>query len=416
MPDRTTPHPDQVLAQPGPETPARQPVLIDASLLLERMEELKNRFDQDLVILLNQVKEQGPGTPPGELTIPIRQLTVGDLFGLLEFDYTANGRSSLTQVRYAWKRHIEPAFGALPAVSVSFDHINNYIASRQAAGLSPAYINRHLAYLQRIFKLAKIAGKVRECPHFPKLRERNVRRGFLRETQYEALARESERVGPWLRGMVEVAYTFGWRKGELLNLRCRQVDLAEGTITLDSGSTKNGDGRTVRMTSKVSELLEKCVAGKDPDEFVFTRAGRVGGLYRTHGSRFWWLLWWDGSKQLRRSSRTEDRALAEEKLCEILGPSGRPRPITDFRDDWKRACTAAGVPDLLFHDLRRTAARRMIRSGIDQKTAMMMTGHRTPSMFSRYQIVDEKDLCSATEKLEEAAAQRNAKLGTRKTA
>jgi integrase len=38
---------------------------------------------------------------------------------------------------------------------------------------------------------------------------------------------------------LELAYTYGWRRGELLGLRARQVNLHAGTIRLDAGTTKN---------------------------------------------------------------------------------------------------------------------------------------------------------------------------------
>ena len=72
-------------------------------------------------------------------------------------------------------------------------------------------------------------------------------------------------------------------------------------------------------------------------------------------------------------------------------------PINEFRFTWRKACAAAGVPDLKFHDLRRTAVRNMSRAGVPQVVRMRISGHRTDSMERRYNIVDIEDIQSAKE-------------------
>jgi integrase len=206
-----------------------------------------------------------------------------------------------------------------------------------------------LAALKRMFTLGVRARKVYSMPAFPHLEERNVRKGFIEDGQYQALAKACSAEGLWLRAMFEVGYNFGWRVSELLNMRVRQIDLASRTIRLEVGETKNDEGREVEMTPLVYALVQQCVTGKRGEDFVFTRE------------------------------------------------SGKP--VRDFRGAWEKVCKQAGVPELLFHDLRRTAVRNMVRRGIPERVAMTISGHKTRSIFDRYNIVSKSDLHEAAKKL-----------------
>jgi integrase len=281
------------------------------------------------------------------------RIKVAELADDLLRDYRINGRRSLDLTGKRWEKHLKPFFGALRAVQVTTDFINRYIEGRLKEGAQNATINRELAALRRMFNLAyrSTPRKVHQVPTFPHLKENAPRSGFVDDAQYLLLCCNCKE--PWLRALLAVAYSFGFRKAELLNMRLRQVDLLNHTITLDPGTTKNEQGRVVKMTpsAEVYRLLCGCVRGKQPDSYVFTRPGGT--------------------------------------------------PIRDFRDAWRKLCNAAGLAGLLFHDLRRSAVRNMIRSGVPERVAMMISGHKTRTVFDRYNIVSEADLADAARKIEQ---------------
>ncbi|HXM11846.1 MAG TPA: tyrosine-type recombinase/integrase [Terriglobales bacterium] len=306
-------------------------------------------------------------------------------------DYRINAFKSLPDAQTRWTLHLRDCFGHLKAAFVGTDTIKNYIEKRQKEKASNATINRELAALKRMFSLGMKASppKVYRMPPIPHLKENNVRKGFLTIERYSRLADACASVGLWLRTMLEMGYTFGWRVSELKNLSVRQIDIGSSRILLDPGTTKNDDGRVVKFKpgSLLASLLVACCHGKQSDDYVFTRG--------------------DGS-------RVRDFRVVWAKVCCAAGLGQIVCPQCSKGVDTAGRCAKCSVKwhlkslkyvGLIFHDLRRSAARNARASGVAEGVIMKMGGWKTRSVFERYAIVAESDMDDAIERVEALRAQ-----------
>ena len=301
-------------------------------------------------------------------------MTFDDLSKDLVTDYTVNGRDTLKRVQWSIGC-LKKSFQGMRATDITTDKIKAHIEKRMKEGLSNASINRELAVLKRMFSLGvqSTPPKVNLIPYIPMLKETNTRKGFFELQEYLNLR---SALPHYLKPVVTFAYHTGWRAGEILNLTWDKVDLKQGIITLNPGETKNENARTIYPNEELMKEMKSVYANR-----------RLGCPYVFHR----------GGKQIKRITRAWKTACIKIGLCEPLrDDNGNPIVRKTKKDKGK----VAMVPTKLFHDFRRTGVRNMIRAGIPERVAMMVSGHKTRSVFDRYNIVSDQDLKEAARKMQ----------------
>jgi integrase len=295
-----------------------------------------------------------------------RKVLFSELAALVEKDYELNAYRSAVDIELRHRLHILPFFGKMKAIRISESDIDDFILLRRNEGASNATINRELVTIKRAYSLGIQKRIVSDRPHIAMLEEDNVRQGFFEREQFESILRH---LPEWVTPVAGFAYITGWRKSEILGLQWRQVDFEAGTVRLEPGTTKNREARQFPFTSDLRAILECQREKKD----ALAREGKICPWVFFH--------------------------YCFKKNGEPSAFNGKP--VGEFKHSWETACRNAGLPGRLMHDFRRTAVRNLVRAGIPERVAMKMTGHKTRSIFERYNIVSEGDLKEAAARLDQ---------------
>ncbi len=283
--------------------------------------------------------------------VKFRELAQG-----VEDDYRINGKRTLRDLKMRLRLHLLPYFGECRADSITTATINKYAALRQEQGAANGSINRELAIVKRAYSLAQQAGTILHGPHVPRLKESKPRAGFFERDRFEVLQRH---LPPTLRRVATFSYLTGWRvPSEVLKLQWRQVDFQTGIVTLDPGTTKHEEGRVFYLRG---ELLETLRAQRAVTEEAQRRLAVIipWVWHRSNGER-----------------------------------------IQSFTKAWKTACRLAGIPGSNSARLQENGGPTSSALELPESVAIRLTGHKTRSVFERYNVTSSTDLKNAADVLD----------------
>jgi integrase len=279
------------------------------------------------------------------------KLTVAELLSALKSDFELRSKDSPQNLSVL--KRVDADFGNTLAVSLTSEKIDTYVQGRIAQGDAPATINRCSQILGQAYQLAIRRGTLNRAPYIRHLSEAgNARQGFFSEQELDAVV---SHLPEDLRDFVRFAAATGMRKGEIASLRWSDID--GDVLTLRGENAKNGEARNIPLIGELASIIER-----------------------------------------RKAARTIETN-GTSQLCPLIFHR-EGEPVAEFRKSWATATKKAQCPGKLFHDLRRYACRSMSQAGVPQQIAMRISGHKTASMFQRYNIVCTDDLRGALEKTE----------------
>jgi integrase len=264
------------------------------------------------------------------------------------------------QVRSAYKiiqhcRRLKRHFGDLKISELKPYMVEEYQRKRlseisnRGTNYKPASINREIEVLKRMCNLAVREDLLEKNPCFKvtRLPENNARNRTL---SLEELDRLVQLLPRHAADLVIVGYFTGMRFGEIVGLTWDRVNLRDGCLYLTPMDTKTNEPRDFYFNGILREVFERVSKIKATGQsFVFTYRGK---------------------------------------------------PIRSIKIALASGLKKAKIENFRFHDLRHTFNTNMRKAGVERTVIMKLTGHKTDSMFRRYNTVDALDAREAMRRLD----------------
>lgn len=302
----------------------------------------------------NQKWEIPPELAPTPVQNPLKVFTFWDAVQLYVNDesFKCLSRPDIYMTKLA---HLVKFLGkSKPLKELWIPDLKLYRSHRTSQGASNASINRELAALSGVFRVAveHQVVEINPCRQIKKLSEKSGQRQVY--LSFEDVKRIIDVCPLWFQDIIQIAYLSGMRKGEIHRLRWSHINFGKRIITFHSTETKEGKSKRVPIHRN---LLQ-----------VFEQIGRV-------------------------------RSLNDDLLFQI---DGHPVSYDSLQHPWFRALDKLNWdwPRPRFHDLRHTWKTNARRSGIDHEIREMILGHsnRTLDVSERYGFVDDSELVAAIDK------------------
>lgn len=281
-----------------------------------------------------------------------KTLTVAGAWKSYEPATRAHNRSWQADVGRA--KHLVELLGDLQVGELTQRHVDKYLIDRAAEssrrGAPPAQTTlfKEVMLLKRMLNYAVRAGDLVTSP-FDRIivaKVDNVRQRALSEVDFGRLLVKAD---SWFRLPLLLAYDCGMRRGEILQLEWSMIDPKAKMARLPDLIVKTGFARTVPLTDRTAAALQE--TPRSLSGFVITN------------------------------------------------PKTNTRRV-DFKKAFAKACSAAKIEGLWFHDLRRSFVTNARRRGVEASVVMKITGHKTQSMLTRYDVVDGTDIQAAARRVE----------------